>query len=246
MHVHVCLVSARAATCLLPVLDPLPRPARVVLVSGEGMQQRAGNLRAVLQAQGIAVEQLQLQDARDVQRIRVQMSDAQLDSRSLGLLLDHFWRAGALDVLGDEIRWVSEAALDFMAGGWLQCHAMGAVNRLTGPLGIHDRALALQYADAEQGSGGTVDLAFVARNRLFILALDTARSGRAGMLDALLGLAAQCQRLDAAAARGMLLSHRRPGRQQRQLASLLGLELVAGTSLMDLDRKISHWVRAAT
>lgn len=196
-----------------------------------------------------------VQDAEDRNSLYVQMSDHQLDSRSLNVLLDHFWRAGAFNLLGDEIRFSDEAARDFVKGGWLEFHAMDAVNRLTGPLDIRDKALGLQLVDVHQATGHAVDMAFLAHNRLFILAFRAERFGWTRparedpqpprVFDALFGLSAQCRRLTAAGAKGMLLSYRQPTRTERQLASSLGIEVVAGTSLMDLDRKISQWIHAA-
>lgn len=385
MHIHVCLVSSRAAANLLPALDPALRPERVVLVATEALRDHAARLRAVLQEQGMQITQVQWSAPQDVQQVRarlralaaeladhelainvsggsrlaalaalavtaangwrafhvdadrgelvwldpddgfvptplrpmrlrhllhacglellahapcptprlqqwtliqtlvtqlagleqavdqlyrlaqdaedrnslyVQMSDSQLDSRSLGLLLGHFLHAGALHVLGDEIRFSDEATRDFVKGGWLRFHAMDAVNRLAGPLRVGDKALALELADAHTGTSQVLDLAFVARNRVFILAfrvgrLEPLRAARPGLpppgtLDVLFQLQAQCQRLEAAGARGMLLSHRRPTQPERQLAAALGLAVVAGTSLMDLDRKISQWVESAS
>lgn len=383
MHIHVCLVSSRAAANLLPALDPALRPQRVVLLATEALRDHAARLQAVLQGQGIQVTQVQWPDRQDVQQVGarlkalaaelagcelainvsggsrpealaalavaaangwrafhvdadrgelvwlvrdqgaaptplrpmrlrhllhacglellahtpcptpklqqwtliqtlvtqlagleqavdqlyrlaqdaeernslyVQMSDSQLDSRSLGLLLGHFLHAGALNVLGDEVRFSDAAARDFVKGGWLRFHAMDAVNRLSGPLRVDDKALGLQLEDMRQGTSYLLDLGFVARNRLFILAF---RVGRLelhqpdpglpcpGAMDALFDLHALCRRLQGAGARGMLLSHRRPTQQERQLANALGLAVVAGTSLMDLDRKISQWVEAS-
>ncbi|MCK9514446.1 MAG: DUF1887 family CARF protein [Ottowia sp.] len=124
MRIHVCLVSRRAAANLLAALDPVLRPGQVVLVATDKMQGHAADLQAVLQAQAIRVEQLRLHDAGDFQHAKARllalggrwrpMMSPSTSPAVPGSWPLRRWRwpapvAGALNMLGDEIRVSGEA-----------------------------------------------------------------------------------------------------------------------------------------
>ncbi len=62
---QVCLISAQAIPNLLPALDELWRPRRVVLATTPDMADRAGYLERILGRRGIVTERLPIRDAYD-------------------------------------------------------------------------------------------------------------------------------------------------------------------------------------
>lgn len=196
------------------------------------------------------------QDSENRHSLSVQLDAWQLDSRSLDVLLRDFERAGALSLKGGRIHFTDPAARDFVKGGWLELHAIDAVHQVTGAVGIRDKAINLEVIDTASSTRNEFDIAFMARNRLFVIECKTARidrpqagSGSASKPkanDALFKLSDNCRRIGGLGTRGMLLSYRRLREPELQLARALGIVVVAGSDIARLPEKIKHWVQPAT
>ncbi len=184
------------------------------------------------------------QQAEDERRLRVEMTVEQHDSRGLEALLRQFEEAGVLGVTGRQITFADEAARDFTKGGWLEQYVFGRVAALSKELGLRDKAANLVVQD-KGGVRNELDIAFLARNRLFIIECKTARMDRPEAPkanDALFKLSEICRRVGGLGTRGMLASYRAVGDAEGRLAGALHIELVCGAELNRLDEKIKAWV----
>ena len=178
-------------------------------------------------------------------RTSVQMNDAQLDSRSLNALLRSFEEAGLLRVVGEAIHFTDAPARSFAKGGWLERHVFRRVAALRDELGMRDQEANLHLVDAE-GVRNELDVAFIARNRLFVIEcktsrMDGERSEKAN--DTLFKLAEVCRRVGGLGARAMLVSYRQMREAELQLASALGIDVVFGAAIARLDDRLRAWVR---
>lgn len=185
------------------------------------------------------------QGAEDKRRLDVTLQAQQLDSRSLEALLRIFEDAGVLTVKGETLSFASEAERDFAKGGWLEHHVFRTVSALTGDLGLRDKAANLVVLDAG-GVKNELDVAFMARNRLFVIECKTARMDKPEAPkanDTLFKLAENCRRIGGLGTRGLLASYRPLGEAEKRLAGALRIELVCGADLSRLDEKIRNWVR---
>lgn len=193
------------------------------------------------------------QDAERRRSLCVQLTERQRDSRSLDVLLQEFEKAGALRLDGDAIHFSTEDSRDFVKGGWLELHAIQAVHQVTGMLGIRDKAINLEVVDDANGTRNEMDIAFMARNRLFVIECKTARIDRPQgsadrpeapkANDALFKLAENCRRIGGLGTRGMLLSYRKLREPELQLARALGITVVAGVNIARLPEKLKEWVQ---
>ncbi|MDD5297606.1 MAG: DUF1887 family CARF protein [Rhodocyclaceae bacterium] len=185
------------------------------------------------------------QGAEDKKRLDVTLHAQQLDSRSLEALLRIFEDAGVLTVKGETLSFASEAERDFAKGGWLEHHVFRTVSSLTGDLALRDKAANLVVLDAG-GVKNELDVAFMARNRLFVIECKTARMDKPEAPkanDTLFKLAENCRRIGGLGTRGMLASYRPLGEAEKRLAGALRIELVCGAELARLDEKIRNWVK---
>ena len=212
--------------------------------------EQVGSLEA-----SISVLNALAQDAENRRSLGVPMNDWQRDSRSLDVLLRYFEDAAALSVQGERIQFASEAARDFVKGGWLELHAIQAVHQVTGPLGIRDKAMGLEVQDVTTQTRNELDIAFMARNRLFVMECKTARIDRPQgqgdrtappkANDTLFKLAENCRRIGGLGTRGMLVSYRKLQPPEMTLAEALGIKVVAGSDIARLPEKLKHWVQPA-
>lgn len=185
------------------------------------------------------------QTAEDRRSLAVQMNPQQSDSRSLEALLRHFEQAGFLTLSADTLKFADESARDFVKGGWLEQHVMQCVHKLTGEAGIRDKAANLRVQDAG-GVESELDVAFLARNRLFVIECKTARmdkpeSPKAN--DTLFKLAENCRRIGGLGSRGMLVSYRALRDSEKRLARALDIECVCGADINGLSERIKVWMR---
>lgn len=214
------------------------------------LAQQAGSLE-----NSISVLNALAQEAENRRALSVPMNDWQRDSRSLDVLLRYFEDARALSVADDRIQFASEAARDFVKGGWLELHAIQAVHQVTGPLGIRDKAMGLEVQDVTTQTRSELDIAFMARNRLFVMECKTARIDRPQgqgdrtappkANDTLFKLAENCRRIGGLGTRGMLVSYRKLQPPEMTLAKALGIEVVAGADIARLPEKLKRWVEPA-
>ena len=160
-------------------------------------------------------------------------------------MLRNFETAGVLKVDGNTICFASEQDRNFTKGGWLERHVYRTLNALHSELGVRDKAATLVVVD-ESGVKNELDVAFLAKNRLFVVECKTARmeNARAGKAnDTLFKLSEICRRVGGLGTRGMLASYRRLGDSEKKLARALGIEVVAGGELKHLDERLKRWVK---
>lgn len=185
------------------------------------------------------------QEARN--NLRVNLTERQLDSRSLEALLRKFEQAQLLQIKGNALHFPSESARIFCNGGWIENHVYQTVCQVTGPLAIRDKAANLQVQDIS-GQPNELDVAFLARNRLFVIECKTARMNNPEDLkanDTLYKLAENCRRIGGLGTRGMLATYRPLRDSELRLAKALQLEVVAGSALARLGERLKQWVRPA-
>lgn len=195
------------------------------------------------------------QDAENRRSLSVQLNAWQLDSRSLDVLLRDFEQADVLALQGDRIHFANDGARDFVKGGWLELHAINAVHQITGSMGVRDKAVNLEVIDTASNTRNELDIAFMARNRLFVIECKTARIDRpqAGngqatapkANDTLFKLSDNCRRIGGLGTRGMLLTYRKLREPEMQLARALGIAVIAGNDIARLPEKLKHWVQPA-
>ena len=185
------------------------------------------------------------QVAEEKKRLYIELSPEQQDSRSLEALLRNFETAGVLTVEGNKIRFSSEQDRSFTKGGWLEHHVYRSISALHSELGVRDKAANLVVADLSDVKN-ELDVAFLARNRLFVIEcktarMDNARAGKAN--DTLFKLSEICRRVGGLGTRGMLASYRPLADSEKKLAKALSIEVVAGGELKQLDERLKRWVK---
>jgi hypothetical protein len=173
------------------------------------------------------------------------LSEEQLDSRRLDGLLRKFADAGVLEVTGGQVRFSDETQRQFVAGGWLEEYVYSVVEARTGPLGIRDKAANLAVEDVVGGVKNELDVAFMARNRLFVIECKTARMNRLDTPkanDSLFKLAEICRRVGGIGTRGMLASYRPLRDAEQRLATALGIKVICGSALQQLGGSLEQWI----
>jgi len=183
------------------------------------------------------------QQTEDRRSLHIALSEEQRDSRGLEALLRNFENAGALQVRNGSLQFTDQAARDFVKGGWLEEYAFESLASVSG---IRDKAanLAVQSSD---GVKNEMDIAFLARNRLFVIECKTARMDRPEAPkanDALFKLAENCRRIGGLGTKGMLLSYRALREAEQGLAKALNIEVVSGKDISRLSEKIKRWIGA--
>jgi len=165
-------------------------------------------------------------------------------SAGLRSLLQKLSDSNVLAIEHDRIEFRSESDRTFAGGGWLEEHVHRQVSRLSHALGIRDKRANLVVLDAG-GVKNELDIAFMARNRLYVIECKTARmdganAGKAN--DALFKLAEISRRIGGLGTRAMLASYRMLDEHEKRLARALNVELVCGSDLRRLDEKLKVWV----
>lgn len=184
------------------------------------------------------------QTAEDRNALRLRLDERQLDSRSLDALLRHFEEAGALSLNADTLEFADENARFFCKGGWLEHYVFQTVNAVQTRLDIRDKASNLVVEDHD-GVRNELDVAFMTRNRLFVIECKTARMDRAGSTkanDTLFKLSENCRRVGGLGSRGMLTSFRKLNGPELKLAKALNLRVVCADQLARLDEYLFQWV----
>ena len=185
--------------------------------------------------------------SQEVQKnLSVNLSPRQRDHHGLDALLRKFEQAQVLKRQGDQISFANEAARNFANGGWIEHHAYQSVSQVSGDLSIRDKAANLQVM-GDSGQPNEIDVAFMARNRLFMIECKTARMNNADDLkanDTLYKLAENCRRIGGLGTRGMLATYRPLRESEQRLAKALNIEVVAGRDLNRLGERIKQWVKS--
>ncbi len=185
------------------------------------------------------------QQAEGKNTLKIRMDEHQRDSRNLEALLRNFREAGVLQVEKDEIIFADEVGRDFTKGGWLETYVYRTVAKLHGELGMRDKAANLVVSDAD-GVKNELDVAFLSRNRLFVIECKTQRMDKGDLgkaNDTLFKLSEVCRRVGGLGTRGMLATYRALGDAEKKLARALNIEVVTGTQLVRLEEALKKWVR---
>jgi hypothetical protein len=156
-----------------------------------------------------------------------------------------FEQAQVLKRQGDALVFATEAARSFANGGWIEHHVYQSVSQVTGDLAIRDKAANLQVL-GDSGQPNEIDVAFMARNRLFMVECKTARMNNADDLkanDTLYKLAENCRRIGGLGTRGMLATYRPLRESEMRLAKALNIEVVASRDLNRLGERLKQWVK---
>jgi len=167
------------------------------------------------------------------------------DGRRLEALLRNFEEAGMLQVKQNTICYTDETARSFVKGGWLELYTYDCVARVTGDLSIRDKAANLTVSN--RGVKNEMDIALLARNRLFVIECKTARMDKPQAPkanDTLFKLAEICRRVGELGTRGMLASYRPVADSERKLAGALNITLITGRDLIGLPDRITAWIRS--
>lgn len=176
--------------------------------------------------------------------LRATLSPRQSDSLSLDALLRKFEEKQILKRQGEQLIFQSEEARRFANGGWIEHHVYQTVCQVTGHLAIRDKAANLQVTDSNS-QPNEVDVAFLARNRLFMIECKTAKMDNpedTKANDTLYKLAENCRRIGGLGTRGMLATYRPLRDSELRLAKALGIEVVASRDLARLDERLKQWV----
>jgi hypothetical protein len=192
-----------------------------------------------------AIGQLNQLSQQADKTLRATLSPRQRDHHGLDALLRKFEQAQVLKRQGDQLVFPSEAARGFANGGWIEHHVYQTVCQVTGDLSIRDKAANLQVQDSS-GQPNEIDVAFMARNRLFVVECKTARMNHPDdqkANDTLYKLAENCRRIGGLGTRGMLATYRPLRASEQRLAQALGIEIVAGRELSRLGERLKQWVK---
>lgn len=177
--------------------------------------------------------------------LRCTLTAQRNNMRDLDALLIKFGDAKVLVRQGDQVQFPTEEARQFANGGWIEHHVYQTVSQVTGNLKIRDKAANLQVLDAS-GQPNEMDVAFLARNRLYIIECKTARMNNPDEQkanDTLYKLAENCRRIGGLGTRGMLATYRPLRDSEKRLAQALNIEVVAGRDLRRLDERLKQWVQ---
>ena len=220
----------------------------------EGIERPQPNAAWQTLLQGLIINVGSLEEAigqlnhlsQEAQRsLRVNLSPRQRDHHGLDALLRNFEQAQVLKRQGDQISFATEAARNFANGGWIEHYVYQSVSQVTGDLAIRDKAANLQVL-GESGQPNEIDVAFMARNRLFMVECKTARMNHEGDLkanDTLYKLAENCRRIGGTGTQGMLATYRPLRDSEQRLAKALNIEVVAGRDLIRLGERLKQWVK---
>lgn len=184
------------------------------------------------------------QESEDRKTLKVRLSPQQMDSRGLETLLRNFAEAEVLHVSGETLTFASEADRAFAKGGWLEQYVYKRLCGTAHELAIRDKAANLVVVD-DEGVKNELDVAFMARNRLFVIECKTARMDKPEAPkanDTLFKLSEIRRRVGGLGARGMLVSYRPLRDEEKRLAAALGIELVCGGELARFDEKLKRWI----
>lgn len=184
------------------------------------------------------------QESEEKKSLQVRLTAQQMDSRGLDTLLRNFAGAGILSTESDRLTFASEEDRAFAKGGWLEQYVFEKVNAMAGAASIRDKAANLVVIDGE-GVKNELDVAFMARNRLFVIECKTARMDKPEAPkanDTLFKLSEICRRVGGLGTRGMLASYRPLRDEEKRLARALGVELVCGAELARLDERLRRWI----
>ncbi len=195
--------------------------------------------------------------ARDAPGLRVDLTPAQYDSRSLMDILALFADADLLRLNGPAVSFKNENARFFVNGGWLEAHVFEALQSLrTQHEAMSDVAMGVRvsFAGAQAKAGAKardkneIDVAFLYRNTLHLIECKTANLAQGGKGDDTRATEALYKmesllKLGGLRTRGMVVDYRGQLSQSeadRQRANEAGIAIISGAQLKDLKGAISR------
>jgi len=193
--------------------------------------------------------------ARDEPGLRVDLSPAQYDSRSLADILVLFADAGLLRQSGQALVFKNEEARFFVNGGWLESHVYEALQSLRAQHeSLSDVAMGVRvsFGGADPRSKARdkneIDVAFLYRNTLHLIECKTANLAQGGKGDDSKATEALYKmesllKLGGLRTRGMVVDYRgqlSSSESDRQRAAEAGIAIVSGSQLKDLKGAISR------
>ncbi|MDD5028991.1 MAG: DUF1887 family CARF protein [Rhodoferax sp.] len=194
--------------------------------------------------------------ARDEPGLRVELTPAQYDSRSLADILALFIEAGLLRQNGQTLVFKNEEARFFVNGGWLESHVFETLQSLRAQHeALSDVAMGVRVsfgrADPRHSKGrdkNEIDVAFLYRNTLHLIECKTANLAQGGKGDDTRATEALYKmesllKLGGLRTRGMVVDYRGQlanNEADRQRAAEAGIAIVAGNQLKDLKASISR------
>lgn len=183
------------------------------------------------------------QMAEDRKTLVVRLDDRQLDSLSLDAMLRNFEDAQVLSREEDTIRFSDENARFFCKGGWLEQYVFQTLSSVQDRIGLRDKASNLVVTDPD-GVRNELDVAFLARNRLFAIECKTARMDRERSTkanDTLFKLSENSRRIGGLGTKAMLASFRPLNEPELKLAAALNIRVVCADQLVRLDEHLVQW-----
>ena len=196
--------------------------------------------------------------ARDEPGLRVSLTPAQQDSRSLMDIVALFEDAGLLRVSGNAMVFKNEEARFFVNGGWLEAHVYEALQSLRAQhKSLTDVAVGVRVAFGSHGDGrapanardkNEIDVAFLYRNTLHLIECKTANLAQAGKADDTKATEALYKmesllKLGGLRTKGMVVDYRGQlahNPADRQRAAEAGIAIVSGAQLKDLKATIAR------
>ena len=193
--------------------------------------------------------------ARDEPNLRVELSPAQYDSRSLADILALFADAGLLRQYGQALVFKNEEARFFVNGGWLESHVYEALQSLRAQHeSLSDVAMGVRvsFGGADLRSKARdkneIDVAFLYRNTLHLIECKTANLAQGGKGDDSKATEALYKmesllKLGGLRTRGMVVDYRgqlNSSESDRQRAAEAGIAIVSGSQLKDLKGAIGR------
>ncbi|MBI4755523.1 MAG: DUF1887 family protein [Betaproteobacteria bacterium] len=170
------------------------------------------------------------------------------DSRTLDELISVFSAEGLMAQKGKRLSFPDDEARRFVNGGWLEMLVYHCLAQLSPELGLADYATSLEVLAPDGKTRNEIDAACLHRNTLYLVeckSANLAASGRTGgesgaealyKLDTLRkmgGLRTKAMLVDF---RGSLTEH------DRRRAAQMGLRIVAGRQLRDVQGELRRWL----
>lgn len=166
-----------------------------------------------------------------------QVEERNWRSREFGELLDLFSEENLLTEDAGRLRFAREEDRFFVNGGWLEEYLFDKV----GNLQLQDAAMSVTV-ETPLGTKNEIDLALLHNNQLYLIECKTRRfySGKAGS-QALYKL--DCLRdLGGVMTKTMLVSYNKLGQSDSRRAADLGITVVTGGKLRNIEERLQKWL----
>lgn len=185
--------------------------------------------------------------ARDTLKAKIELRHD--DCRSLNELIERFAQAGQCQRNGHELSFPNEEARFMVNGGWLEQHCYGICRKLASRLPIQDIACSINLTrlQGKQSVPNEIDLAMLTENRLYVVECKTKRFSEhdkkhSESADVLYKLNTLRNLYGGSQARAMLISFNKLGKNTRERAKDLKIEVCNHIELKRLEQKLQEWL----